>query len=168
MFIFGCNFLHPRCMYRKCWNTINTTQKNTRPFFLINFNFDFGFLAKKYLKPCLNGISKFQFFFLHLSSKFPAGVRTSQYPYIVLKKIGQRDRASWWRVCYQRGLPRLFYEERQNTWYFGHYWQLQLLWQTSTHTDGHGDSMTDRAQRAELVKSVLLKIFLNFAPFFVD
>ena len=23
------------------------------------------------------------------------------------KKIGQSDGASWWRVCYQRGLPRL-------------------------------------------------------------
>ena len=38
--------------------------------FFINFNFDFGVLAQKSLKPCVNGILKLQFFFLNLSSKF--------------------------------------------------------------------------------------------------
>ena len=53
-----------------------------KPIF-INFNFDFGFLAQKLLKPCVNGVLKFQFFFLNLSSKFPAGVRvrTPKYPF---------------------------------------------------------------------------------------
>ena len=50
----------------------------------INFNLDFGVLAQKFLKPCVNGVLKFQFFFLNLSSKFLAGVRvgTSIYPYM--------------------------------------------------------------------------------------
>jgi hypothetical protein len=49
-----------------------------------NFNFDLGVLAQKCLKPCVNGVLKFQFFFLNLSSKFLAGVgvRTSKYPYM--------------------------------------------------------------------------------------
>ena len=52
--------------------------------FFINFNFDFGVLAQKCLKPCVNGVLKFQFFFLNLSSKVLAGVgvRTSKYPYM--------------------------------------------------------------------------------------
>ena len=32
--------------------------------FLKNFNFDFGALAQKCRKPCVNGALKFQFFFL--------------------------------------------------------------------------------------------------------
>ena len=53
-------------------------------FFFINFNFDFGVLAQKCLKPCVNGVLKFQFFFLNLSSKVLVGVivRTSKYPYM--------------------------------------------------------------------------------------
>ena len=27
-----------------------------------------------------------------------------------LEKIGQRGGPSWWRVCYQRGLPRLVFK----------------------------------------------------------
>ena len=52
--------------------------------FFINFNFDFGVLAQKCLKPCVNGVLKFQFFFLKLCSKVLAGVgvRTSKYPYM--------------------------------------------------------------------------------------
>ena len=52
--------------------------------FLINFNFDFRALAQKCLKPCVNGVLKFQFVFLNLSSKVIAGVwvRTSKYPYM--------------------------------------------------------------------------------------
>ena len=52
--------------------------------FFINFNFDFGVLAQKSLKPCANGVFKFQFFFLDLSSKVLAGVgvRMSKYPYM--------------------------------------------------------------------------------------
>ena len=52
--------------------------------FFMNFTFDFGVLAQKCLKPCVNGILKFQFFFLNLSSKVLAGVivRTSKYPYM--------------------------------------------------------------------------------------
>ena len=52
--------------------------------FFINFNLDFGILAQKCLKLCANGILKFQFFFLNLSSKVLAGVevRTSKYPYM--------------------------------------------------------------------------------------
>ena len=50
----------------------------------IDFDFDFGVLAQKGLKPCINGVLKFQFFFLNLSSKVLAGVivRTSKYPYM--------------------------------------------------------------------------------------
>ena len=53
-------------------------------FFFINFNFDFGVLTQKCLKPCENGVLKFQFFFLNLSSKVLAGVgvRTSKYLYM--------------------------------------------------------------------------------------
>ena len=49
-----------------------------------HFNLDFGFLPQKCLKPCVNGVLKFQFFFLNLSSKLPAGVRVrmSKYPYM--------------------------------------------------------------------------------------
>ena len=52
--------------------------------FFKNFNFDFGVLAQKCLKPCVNGVLKFQFFFLNLSSIVLAGVgvRTSKYPYM--------------------------------------------------------------------------------------
>ena len=52
--------------------------------FFINFNFDFGVLAQKCHKPCVNGVLKFQFFFLNISSKVLAGVgvRTSKYPYM--------------------------------------------------------------------------------------
>ena len=52
--------------------------------FFINLNFDFGVLAQKCLKPWVNGVLKFQFFFLNLSSKVLAGfgVRTSKYPYM--------------------------------------------------------------------------------------
>ena len=54
-----------------------------KPFF-ISFNFDFLVLAQKCLKLCVNGVLKFQFFFLNLSSKVLAGVgvRTSKYPYM--------------------------------------------------------------------------------------
>ena len=52
--------------------------------FFMNLNFDFRFLAQKCLKPSVNGVLKFQFFFLSLSSKVLAcvGVRTSEYPYM--------------------------------------------------------------------------------------
>ena len=52
--------------------------------FFINFIFDFWVLAQKCLKLCVNGVLKFQFFFINLSSKVLAGVRvrTSKYPYI--------------------------------------------------------------------------------------
>ena len=52
--------------------------------FFIIFNFDLRVLAQKCLKPCVNGVLKFQFFFLNLSSKVLAGVgvRTSKYPYM--------------------------------------------------------------------------------------
>ena len=64
-------------------------EHNILTVFCLNFNFDFGFLAQKFLKPCVNDILKFQFVFLNLSSKFPAGVRvrTSEYP---LSKCHQR------------------------------------------------------------------------------
>ena len=54
-----------------------------KPLF-INFNFEFGVLAQKCLKPCVNGVLKFKFFFLILSSKVLAGVRvrTFKYPYM--------------------------------------------------------------------------------------
>ena len=44
----------------------------------------FWVLAQKCLKPSVNGVLKFQFFFLNLSSKVLAGVgvRTSKYPYM--------------------------------------------------------------------------------------
>ena len=66
--------------------------------FFINFNFDFGVLAQKCRKPCVNGVLKFQFFFLNLSSKVLAGVRvrTSKYPY--------------WDIC---GLRETIYQTRQ-------------------------------------------------------
>ena len=38
------------------------------------------------------------------------------------EKIGQSDRASQWRVCYQRGLPRLVFFSQN------HY-SCQKLWQ---------------------------------------
>ena len=52
--------------------------------FLINFNFDFGFKAQKYLKTYVNDVLQFKFFSLNLSSKFPVGViiRTSKCPYM--------------------------------------------------------------------------------------
>ena len=52
--------------------------------FFINFNFEFRVLAQKCRKPCVNGVLKFQFFFLNLSSKVLAGVgvRTLKYPYM--------------------------------------------------------------------------------------
>ena len=48
------------------------------------YYFNFGVLAQKCLKPCVNDVLKFQFFFLNLSSKVLAGVwvRTSKYPYM--------------------------------------------------------------------------------------
>ena len=54
-----------------------------KPFFK-NLNFDFRVLAQKFLKLCVYGVLKFQFFFRNLSSKFLAGVRvrTSKYPYM--------------------------------------------------------------------------------------
>ena len=54
--------------------------------FFINFNLDFGVLAHKCLKPWVNDILKFQFFFLNLSSKVLAGVgvRMSKYPYMAI------------------------------------------------------------------------------------
>ena len=68
--------------------------------FFININFDLWVLAKKCLNPCVNGVLKFKFFFLNLSSKVLAGVgvRTSKYPYMdicestekVLRKV-ERD-----------------------------------------------------------------------------
>ena len=50
--------------------------------FFKNFNFDFGVLAQNCRKPCVNGVLKFQFFFLNLYNKVLAGVgvRTSKYP----------------------------------------------------------------------------------------
>ena len=58
---------------------------NLRAYYvIININFDFGVLAQKCLKPCVNGVFKFHFFFFNLSSKVLAGVivRTSKYPYM--------------------------------------------------------------------------------------
>ena len=59
---------------------------NLRAYYLNCFqlNLYFGVLAQKYLKSCVNGVLKFQFFFLNLSSKVLAGVivRTSKYPYM--------------------------------------------------------------------------------------
>ena len=57
--------------------------------FFINFNFDFGVLAQKCLKLWVNGVSKFQFFFLNLFSKVLAGVgvRTSKYPYMAICEV---------------------------------------------------------------------------------
>ena len=54
-----------------------------KPFF-INLNFDFKVLPQKCLKPCVNGVIKFHFFFLNVFSKIPAGVRVrmSIYPYM--------------------------------------------------------------------------------------
>ena len=49
-------------------------EHNILPVF-INFDFYFGLLDKKCLKPCENGVQKFKFFFLNLSSKFPSGVK---------------------------------------------------------------------------------------------
>ena len=52
--------------------------------FFKNLNSNFGVLAQKCLKPCVNRVLKFNFFFLNLSSKVLAGVgvRTSKYPYM--------------------------------------------------------------------------------------
>ena len=49
-----------------------------------NIKIKIRLLAQKCLKPCVNGVLKFQLFFLNLFSKFPAGVRvrTSKYPYM--------------------------------------------------------------------------------------
>ena len=57
--------------------------------FFFNFNFDFMVLAQKCLKPCVNNVLKFQFFFLNLSSKVLAGVgvRTSKYPYMDICEV---------------------------------------------------------------------------------
>ena len=57
----------------------------------MNFNLDFGFLAQKCLKPFVNGVLKFQFFFLNISSKVLAGVivRTSKYPYMDICEFSQ-------------------------------------------------------------------------------
>ena len=44
-----------------------------KPFF-INFYLDLRILAQKCLEPCLNGVLKFQLFFLNLSSEVLAGV----------------------------------------------------------------------------------------------
>ena len=54
----------------------------------INFDLDFGVFAQKCLKPCVNGVLKFKFFFLNLSS-FLAGVRvrTSKYIYMDIRAI---------------------------------------------------------------------------------
>ena len=54
------------------------------------FAIDFGVLAQKCLKLCANGVLKFQFFFLNLSSKVLAGVtvRTSKYPYMNICVLG--------------------------------------------------------------------------------
>ena len=53
-------------------------------FFLYQIFYFFVVLAQKCLKPCGNGVLKFQFFFFNLSSKVLAsvGVRTSKYPYM--------------------------------------------------------------------------------------
>ena len=52
--------------------------------FFIHFNFDFRVLPPKCLNSCVNGVLKFKFFFLNLSSKVLAGVieGTSKYPYM--------------------------------------------------------------------------------------
>ena len=64
---------------------------------ILNFNFNFKVLAQKCLKSCVNGIFKFQFFFLNLSSKVLAGVRvrTSKYPYMDI-----REMTLWWNKCF--------------------------------------------------------------------
>ena len=51
---------------------------------LMAFTTKAGPPGQKFLKPCVNGVLKFQFFFLHLSSKVLAGVgvRTLKYPYM--------------------------------------------------------------------------------------
>ena len=61
---------------------------NLRAYYKNRFFFktliDFRVLAQKCLKPCVNGVLKFKFFFLNLSSNLLAGVtvRMSKYPYM--------------------------------------------------------------------------------------
>ena len=68
---------HFKGTFRYNWEHIISTV-------FFNFNFDFRVLAQKCLKPCVNGVIKFQFFFLTLYSKVLAGVwvRASKYPYM--------------------------------------------------------------------------------------
>ena len=65
--------------------------------FFINFNSDFWVLAQKCLEPCLNGVLKFQFFFLNLSSKVLAGVivRTTKYPNMDICEGGIYNTYQW-------------------------------------------------------------------------
>ena len=58
--------------------------------FFLNFSFDFEVLPQKCLKPWVNGVLKFQIFFLNLSSKVLGGfgVRTSKYPYMDICALG--------------------------------------------------------------------------------
>ena len=46
-------------------------------------------------------------FFLHDFIK--KKIKLNKKKYLLLEKNGQSGGASWWRVCYQRGLPRLVY-----------------------------------------------------------
>ena len=69
-------------------------------------------------------------------------------------------------VLLSTGLPRLVYDEKQITWYFGRYLQSHI------HTYGHGDFMTNPArgpsrwklphQALEITATGLKK---NMAPF---
>ena len=80
-----------------------------QPFF-INFNFDFGILARKCLKPCVNGVLKFQFFFLNLSSKVLAGVRvrTSKYPYMDICVLSYDKNVNHLVILHSQGGTPLF------------------------------------------------------------
>ena len=59
-------------------------------------------------------------------------------------------------------LPSIKWRKTKKTWYFGRYWQSQLVWHTNRQTDRHGNSMTDPAQRAELVKLFFLLHLTKF------
>ena len=69
----------PRPFQRQFFKNLRVYYLNR---FIMNLNFYFWVQAQKSLKTCINCDLKFQLFFLNLSSKFPAVVRTSKYPYM--------------------------------------------------------------------------------------
>ena len=76
------------------------------------------------------------------------------------KKIMEMERCKKGKVCHHRpklalcSLSRTFFNLRKCVSCDG------TDTQTDTHTDGHGNSMTDPAQRAESVKSIVLCLML--------